>query len=392
MNEPFFTLSSNEIILSLITGGLFFIQLLYHIIVYARPLKEAQKRKNDKPTFTHKEYKAVSIVVYANGDIDNLQKNLPLLLNQNYPQFEVIVVNDGFDDECENILKRYSIENKHLYYTFVPNKTQYLSHKKLALTMGIKAAKYEIILFTEISSYPLSDQWISSIISTYNSRTEIVLGFSSYPYNSNFFHKLVAYDNLKTGLQMIASALVHYPYIGNGNNLSYNKAIFFANKGYSHSLNLHAGADDLFINQVATQTNTEVQYIPESIVCLNKINRYNEWRDLKMSRATTQQYYKKGSLYFYRIEYLSFILFLCSCCITVSIGTMGNWSISIFAGLLLLLRYIVKGFIFQKSALLLQQKPSTLWFPILEICLLFYKGYIGIYRLFKGKKNFTSKI
>ena len=116
MNEPFFTLSSNEIILSFITGGLFLIQLLYHIIVYARPLKEAQKRKNDRSTSTHKEYKAVSIVVYANGDIDNLQKNLPLLLNQNYPQFEVIVVNDGFDDESENILKRFSIENKHLYY------------------------------------------------------------------------------------------------------------------------------------------------------------------------------------------------------------------------------------------------------------------------------------
>ena len=392
MNEHLFTFSSYETISIGITIGLFLVQLFYYIIVYVRPLKESQKNKTKHSTSISKNYKPISVVVYSNRDAENIQKNLPLLLNQNYPQYEIIVVCDGFDDDSENLLKRFSIENQHLYYTFVPNNTQYLSHKKLALTMGIKAAKYELILFTEINSYPLNNQWITSMASAYKQNTEIVLGFSSYPYNTSFFQKLVAYDNLNTGLQMISSALVHFPYMGNGNNLSYNKSIFFAQKGYSHSLNLHAGSDDLFINQVATRTNTEVQYVTDSIICLNKISKYRFWRDLKVSRATTQQYYKGGRLYFYRIEYVSFILFLCSCCFSFSIGFTGNWLISLLAGLLLMTRYITKGVIFHKSALLLQQKPSTLWLPILEICLLFHKGYIGTYRLFKGRKDFTSKI
>jgi len=392
MNEYLTSFSSNEIILSGITGGLFLIQTLYYLLVYARPLKESSKREENQSKSIYNKDKSVSIVVYANGDIESLQKNLPLFLNQDYPQFEVIVVNDGFDDESENILKRVSIENHHLYYNFVPNNTQYLSHKKLALTMGIKAAKYDTILFTEITCQPLCNHWISSMVSAYKDNTEIVLGFSSYPYDCSFFHKLIAYDNLNTGLQMIASALAHSPYMGNGKNLSYNKAIFFAHKGYSHSLNLHVGSDDLFINQVATKNNTEVQYNSESIIYLNKIGSWNEWRDFKMSRATTQHYYKGGRLSFYRTEYLSYILFLCSSCATLFVGITGNWLISLLAGLLILVRYVTKGIIFHKSALLLQQKPSIFWFPILEICLFLCKGHIWIYRLFKGKKDFTSKI
>lgn len=392
MSEHLFTFTTHEIILSGITGGLFLIQLLYYILVYARPLRDSQKNQKKHTKSNHIDYKAVSIVVYANKDTESLQKNLPVLLNQNYLQYEVIVVCDGFDEESDDLLKRFSIENQHLYYTFVPNNTQYLSHKKLALTMGIKAAKYETILFTEIDSCPLSSQWVSSMFSAYKQNTEIVLGFSSYPYNHSFFHKLVAYDNLTTGLQMIGSALARSPYMGNGNNLSYNKSIFFAQKGYSHSLNLHAGADDLFINQVATRNNTEVQYTPDSIVRLNTMNSYQHWRDLKVSRATTEQYYKGGRLYFYRMEHFSFVLFVCSCCISMFIGFTGNWLLALLAGLLLLIRYITKGIIFHKSALLLQQKPSTAWLPFLEISLLLYKGHIRIYRFFHGKKDFTSKI
>ena len=82
-----------------------------------------------------------------------------------------------------------------------------------------------------------------------------------------------------------------------------------------------------------------------------------------MSRATTQHYYKGGRLSFYRTEYLSYILFLCSSCATLFVGITGNWLISLLAGLLILVRYVTKGIIFHKSALLLQQKPSIFYAP-----------------------------
>ena len=108
---------------------------------------------------------------------------------------------------------------------------------------------------------------------TYNPETEIVLGFCTYRHTKGFFQKLIAYDNLMNGLQMLSSALSHHPYTGNGRNLSYRKQLFFARKGYSKSLYLHAGADDLFINEAATGTNTQVQYSPDALTEMGKITK-----------------------------------------------------------------------------------------------------------------------
>ena len=152
-----------------------------------------------------KETQPVSVIVYAHGEPEDLRNNLPVLLNQDYPDYEVIVVNDGSDADSEDILKLFSNEYKSLYYTYVPVDTQYLSHKKLALTMGIKAARHDILLFTEADCRPISPKWIKAMVDSYNTETDIVLGFCAYRHTKGFLHKLIAYYNLTNGLQMISS-------------------------------------------------------------------------------------------------------------------------------------------------------------------------------------------
>jgi hypothetical protein len=97
----------------------------------------------------------------------------------------------------------------------------------------------------------------------------------------------VAYDNLLGGLQYLSEALVNKPYTGNGRNLAYRKDEFFQHKGYSHSLSLHAGDDDLFVNEVATERNTRVEYSPDSITLMMPIERFSIWKEMKVSRAAT---------------------------------------------------------------------------------------------------------
>lgn len=387
MSENLLVFSGFELFLAGMTVGLFIIQLFYYLVTFTRPLRAA---KRTEKTATGRDVKPVSVIVYAHGEPEDLRRNLPALLTQDYPDYEVIVVNDGSDADSEDVLKLFSNEYKNLYYTYVPVDTQYLSHKKLALTMGIKAARHDILLFTEADCRPLGPKWIEAMADPYNPETDIILGFCAYRHTKGFLHKLIAYDNLTDGLQMISSALSHHPFTGNGRNLSYRKKLFFAHKGYSKSLNLHAGADDLFINEVSNPTNTQVQLSSDSIIEMNKIEGSGIWREMKASRAATKRFYKGCSLAFYRMETVSYLLFGIAAIATFIFGLSGNWLLSILAGSLLLLRFTAKALVYKKSALLLQQKPLTAWLPLLEIAQPAYDIYVRIYRVFNGKKDFTN--
>ena len=392
MNGNLLTFSTLELFLAGITGVLFAIQILYYLVTYARPLRAAREAESKERVTADKEAKPVSVIVYAHGEPEDLRKNLPALLNQDYPDYEIIVVNDGSDAESEDVLKLFSNEYKNLYYTYVPVDTQYLSHKKLALTMGIKAARHDLLLFTEADCRPLGPEWIKAMAGSYNPETDIVLGFCAYRHTDGFLHKLVAYDNLTNGLQMISSALSRHPFTGNGRNLSYRKKLFFAHKGYSKSLNLHAGADDLFINEVANATNTQVQFSPDAIIEMNKIEDFETWKEMKASRAATKRFYKGSALTFYRMDSAGYLLFGIAATATFIAGLSGNWLLSVWAGLLLLLRFTAKAFVYQRSALLLLQKPLTAWLPLLEIVQPVYDLYVRIYRMFNGKRDFTNNV
>ncbi|MDL2264798.1 glycosyltransferase [Parabacteroides sp. OttesenSCG-928-G07] len=385
--EQLFQFSFLELVVAGITTVLFVILLLYWLISYSRPLRRARREETIEPT-----QPPVSVIVYAKNESENLQKNLPALLTQDYPEYEVVVINDGSTDESDDVLKRFELEYKHLYHTYIPEDVKYLSRKKLALTVGIKAAKHDILLFTEANCKPLSSDWIASVAGKYKANTEIVLGFCAYGHHKGFLHRLIAYDNLKEGLQMFTSALVRKPYTGNGRNLSYLKALFFQHKGYQRSLALHAGDDDLFVNESANKRNTEVVYMPNSIVEMNRIERFKIWKEMKVSRAATKRYYKGGSLPFFRMEEVLFFLFVLAVIASVVVGLSGNWLIAVLAGLLYLIRFVVKVVIFHKSSKLLKQKPPGGWLLLLEIIAPLFDVYVRIYRLFRGKNDYTFRM
>lgn len=388
MIKDLLVFSNIEIALSGITAGLFIVQLLYYLVAYTRPLRAARKHTDPSTLISP----PVSVIVYAKNESENLRRHLPSLLSQEYPEYEVIVVNDGSTDESDEVLKTFENDYPHLYHTYIPEDAKYLSRKKLALTLGIKAAKHNILLFTEANCEPTHKNWISTMARNYSPETNIVLGFCAYKNHKGFLHKLIAYDNLLTGLQYISSTLTHHPYTGNGRNLSYRKEMFFAHKGYYKSLNLHAGDDDLFVNEAATKTNTKVEYTPDSITEMAKIERFGIWQEMKVSRAATQHYYKGWTQTYYRMEGLTFILFLISVIISIILGIYGNWSISILASLFYILHFTIKSTILHKSSLMLEQISSIGWIPLLELILPIFNLYVRIYRIFRGKNDYTFRL
>lgn len=384
-----FSLNSTE--LFLLGSSLFclIILALYCIVIYARPLRAA-KRFNNNDGNDNKP--PVSIIIYAKNDSENLKRHLPALLSQDYPDYQVIVINDGSTDETDDTLKFLQNQYNHLYVTYIPSEARYLSHRKLALTLGVKAAEHDILIFTEANCQPLSDQWLSAMVSGYKKETSIVLGFCKYGNHKGLFQKLVAYDNLQTGLRYLSFAISAHPYIGNGRNLSYRKELFFKNKGYYQTLNLHAGDDDLFVNEVSNKDNTNAVYSADSITEMDKIESFRIWKEMKISRAATQQYYKGGALRFFYLESICFTIFQLSSIALAVCGFYGKWTLSVIAILLYILRFSIKAAIFGKSAKMLRQTPSIGWLFILELILPLFNIQAKVYRFFRGSKDYTFNI
>lgn len=365
------------------------VQLLYYLISYSRPYKKM--RISDKDSVSETTL-PVSVIVYSKNESYNLEKYLPSLLSQDYPLYEVIVINDGSTDESDDILKLFENDYKHLYHTFTPQESRYLSRRKLSLTLGIKAAKNDILLFTEADCYPPSKDWIRTMVRNYTNETDLVLGFCAYTENKGFLHKLIAYDNLINGLEYISSALKNNPFGGNGKNLSYRRQLFFEHKGFSKSLSLHAGDDDLFVNETANSLNTRVEYSKDSITKMAPVERFTIWKSMKISRAATQHHYKGRQLFFYRTEKATSLLFLLATIASVVSGLVGNPIVTGIALLCYILLFATKVVVLKKSAKMLQQKMSIALLPLLEIIQPLFELYIYIYRVFRGKKDYTFTI
>lgn len=250
--------------------------------------KQQQATATPSPT----EKPGVSVIVCARNEEKNLQDYLHTLLNQSYPTYEVIVVNDGSYDNTEMILELYARQYKHLYRTFVPQGVRVISSKKLALTIGIKAARYDYILLTDADCRPESKFWISEMMAGFNNNTEIVIGFSPYFQKKGLLNKLLRYDTFFSGLQFMGMAKAGQPYMGVGRNLAYRKQTFFDHHGFRGILNHRAGDDDLFVNKVAKKRNTSVVCNCNSLVWSVPKTTWRAWVHQKRRHLSVSPQYR----------------------------------------------------------------------------------------------------
>jgi biofilm PGA synthesis N-glycosyltransferase PgaC len=205
-----------------------------------------------------KDFPPVSIVIAVQNAEYLIEKNLPAFLEQDYPTYEVVVVNDFSTDRTLEILSWLASQHSNLKVVDISNGVLLYPGKKFALSVGIKEAKYEHLVFSDIDCKPASKHWLQHIISQYTPSTEIVLGYGTYEKNKSLFNYFVRVDAFQIGLLYLSAAKIGLPYMATGRNLSYKKSLFYKHNGFSKHLHLASGDDDLFIQQAARKKNTSV--------------------------------------------------------------------------------------------------------------------------------------
>ncbi|MEQ9414216.1 MAG: glycosyltransferase, partial [Cyclobacteriaceae bacterium] len=219
----------------------------------------------------------VSVIVCAHDEEQNLRDLIPMLLQQDYVDYEIIVVEDRSNDGSFDYL--YDLANQHHQLRMIPvkSKPDHVNGKKFALTLGIKAAKHDWVLLTDADCMPQSNQWIKEMSSQFSNDTDIVLGYSPYIKSSGFLNSFIRYEGLTTAIQYAAMAMLGKPYMGVGRNLAYRKNIFLNNKGFRSHLSVTGGDDDLFINEVCKGSNTKLCAGVNSIVYSKPKTTWSEY-------------------------------------------------------------------------------------------------------------------
>ena len=343
-------------------GILFFIQSYYYLGLYRNLYLHSQKTKEATDT------PPLSVIIVAKNAASDLQKNLPAILEQDYPNFEVIVIYEQLTDEnCEETLKILQEKYPHLYHSFIPNSARYISHKKLGITMGIKASHHEWVIFTEPNCKPSSNQWLRKMASNFTPDTDIVLGYSNYEEAKGWFNRKITFDTLLSSMRYLGMAINGHPYMGCGRNLAYRKSLYYNQKGFTNHLNLQRGEDDLFINQVTTANNTRVEASSESVMRITTPHYPKSWKEEKLSYVTTSRHFKGTAQYLIGGESCSRLLFLACVLVCIVFGIIKqDWIMVGIASLLWVLRFILQVVVFRKTSIALNERKFIFTLPLFD--------------------------
>ena len=377
-------------ILIAILGLSLIIQLGFYFIPYTAILRRTRKIKKGNVPHTI-DQPPVSVIICAKNEGDNLRRFLPLVLEQNYNNYEVIVVNDGSWDDTDKIIKDFQEDYNNLYITTIPQDTRIISHKKLAITVGVKAAKNEILLFTDADCRPLTPDWISIMIRNFDEQTEFVLGHGNYYEENSFVSKLVSYDTLTIAMQYMGFALLGYPYMGVGRNMAYRKSTFFRLKGFAGFLHIPSGDDDLLINAFGKKHNTRIEPSTEAATLSLPKTTFKDWYYQKVRHLSTVDVYKSESKFWIGLEPFSRGLFYLMILLLIVLG-YNNPLILTIAICSFVIRFIIQYIIINLTAKKYNNQKfglSIILFDILLPLVTLYLLTIG--KIFNRKSKFFWK-
>ncbi|MGD0341767.1 MAG: glycosyltransferase [Bacteroidales bacterium] len=316
------------------------VQLFYYLWFYLAVC--LKKKKSDKP-----DRKPVSVIICARNEAENLKNFLPSVLEQEYPDYEVIVVNDCSEDNSYEILGNFLSGYPHLKISNINKDPKFTHNKKFAQFIGIKAAKNEILVFTDADCRPESQHWLDGIASDFDDKTDFVLGYGGYQKKRGFLNKYIRYDCMTIAMQYLGMAIRGIPYMGVGRNLAYRRSIFFENKGFGTFNHVISGDDDLFVNSNANKSNTAVEFSNATHTRSVPCTSFSDWKIQKKRHLTSAPYYKFHDKLLLIAEPASRIIFYAAFIILLSLPFLWQYALMIF-GLRLITQITVVALIQKK--------------------------------------------
>lgn len=352
----------------------FLIQLYFSLFVH---LKLALVKINPLPETAKK---PLSVVICARNEAENLKKYLPLVLDQDYLDFEVVVVNDRSWDGTNDILEAFAKTYKHLKVVTVNDGSKFIAGKKFAVTMGIKAAVNEWLVFTDADCFPSSSKWLYGMQQPEQDATEILLGYSPYLKKRGVLNALIRFETFFTAVNYLSFAIKGMPYMGVGRNMAYKKSLFFNNKGFAAHMHIPSGDDDLFVNAHANERNTGICIHLDAQVWSVPNTSFGAYLRQKKRHFGAGKLYKSTHKFILSAQIIIQFLFYLTLAILVCFKSTLYLSLGVFS-----LSIVIRCFVYPRILKRLNYGDLSWWFPVLDVLLFVFLVFNGIVSIFVKK-------
>ncbi len=365
-----------SIILLVLFGVCILIQLYFTIWIHGsllRKKKDAEKGVDKFPP--------VTVLIAARNEAENLTKNLGAVLCQDYPNFEVIVINHQSIDDSKFVLHTFKQEFPFLKVIELERNHHQVVGKKLPISVGIKGAKYEHLVFTDADCKPTSDQWLKKMARQFNDKKQIVIGYGPYTKTKGLLNAIIRFDTTWIAMNYLGSAARNKAYMAVGRNMAYTQAAYQSVEGFKSHYSVLSGDDDLFIQDAATKSNHSVVIDPEAFCYSDAKETWEEWITQKQRHYSTSKYYKVFKKWMLGIYPLSLLILLVSFVTLLFNEQYRWWCLGAFA-FVFVLKWIVQGLIYKK----LREKKFIPFLPFLEIGYFMLLPYL-FYRTERNRKG-----
>lgn len=314
-------------------------------------------------TSPHEHKEGVSVVLCAGEEYWSLQQNLPYLLNQQYHAFEVVVVHDQSEDESALLLESLMRRHHNLQVVYVNSKLNFFKGKKFPQSVGIRTAKYDTILLTDVNCRPVSVYWISRMMASFKAGTQVVLGYNRLEEKKGSLNRVIRYDHLMRAIRYFSFARRGMPYAGFATNIAFRKELFLKQQSFMGMLGMRVGDDERFISRAVRRKNTVVQMDPESHILSPPKERFGSWALSRKRAMAGARFFRFGHKVVLGFFESSRLLFFVLAVVLVAINYMRYPVIGLF-----LLRLFSYLFSFAKSMQRFEEKKllfTALWGELL---------------------------
>ena len=307
----------------------------------------------------------VSVLICAKNEEENLKNHIPSWLDQDYPDFELVLINDASTDNSLELMQQFALKDPRISIVDVVGNETFWGSKKYALTLGIKKAKHKRLLFTDADCKPATNHWISQMVSQLDEKRQIVLGYGGYQKVSGILNSIIRFETILTATQYFSYAKAGIPYMGVGRNIAYTSNLFYEHGGFTSHMNIMSGDDDLFVNKAATASNTALQFHPNSFTYSLPKTTFRDWLHQKKRHTSTAKYYRskhKFLLSAYFIFNLAFWILAVVGCFTI----FWKWVLPLVG-----FRFLIQVLVLGKAAAKLKERSLIIFIPLLELFLVF---------------------
>ena len=332
----------------------------------------------------------VSILITAHDNLAELERNLPMFLRQQYAaDYQVIVVCQSTDGETQDFLKRTAAENPHLYYTYIPESSRYMSRKKLQITLGVKAAKHEWIILTEPNCRPSNDKWLQTMVRQCQDPNHLVLGYVALDEETKSVRR---FDSIRKAYYVLRRAQQTYGYRSHMPNVAFRKSDFMKEQGYQGNLEYVRGEYDFLVNKYAAYGDTAVELDCDAWLIHDEPTDkawHNAHLYLQASRKSLTR--AKSMMSLMAMDHLFPHLSLIASLATLAYAIlMQDWILTGIAGFALLLLLILRTVIAHKAIKHFDDDISLLKLPFYEYGII-WRNLANKIRYWRADKNdFTS--